>query len=99
MSRQKMLKTKLYSYSTLVVINLFVLRQPFLVIEDFGGTPSYNLQVNICQVRKLELFRAPCLRTTTQQHFLSSKSVNHELKHFFKSQLLLKGKLDTKVVT
>ena len=43
-------------------------RHPYLVFQQFGGTPNYNLLVNKGQDQKLaaplELFAAPRLRTT-----------------------------------
>ena len=58
-------------YCTLIYIDylcqcfsiFFVSRHPSLAIEEFGGTPGYNLLVNKCKVQKfaapLELFTAP----------------------------------------
>ena len=47
---------------------IFDSRHPFLVIKQFGGTPSYNLIVHRHQIQNLvapiELLVAPRLRTT-----------------------------------
>ena len=77
--------------SLLRTINVYVgkwfstflrLRNPSFVLLQFGGTPSYNLQVNRCQVHilaaPLELFAAPkgsaapWLRTTDVGHWFST---------------------------
>ena len=46
-----------------VFLNLFCFAAPFFLIEQFGGTPNYNLPLNRRQIHKLaaplEFFTAP----------------------------------------
>ena len=68
-------------------------RHPSIVLQQFGGTPSYNLLVNMCQfqnlVAPLELFTAPKgaaaprLRTTGLDHITNLKKMKNSQEQRF----------------
>ena len=68
---------------------LFDSQHPSFLIEQFGGTPSYNILVNKCQVYKLSVplrfsrytvFAAPRLRTTDVEKGICCGGVRRKTK-------------------